>query len=68
MTSKYIGVKSNANPLFQTKKPWAARILINGKMKTQSFETEREAAIQYDKWVLEYCLDRTLNILKPVAK
>lgn len=71
-TSEYVGVshspsrsgKASAmryNALYQ----WMASIIINGHQITKQFETERDAAIQYDKWVLEYRLDRPLNILKP---
>lgn len=46
-------------------KPWEAKVQIDGLSIRKRFPTEREAAIQVDKWVLEYRLDAPLNILKP---
>jgi len=47
-------------------RPWRTNIELNdGKMWRKSFATEREAAIAYDRYVLEHKLDRPLNILKP---
>lgn len=40
-------------------------MLKSGKKWCQSYATEREAAIAYDRYVLEHGLDRPLNILKP---
>ena len=77
-TSQYRGVvKIKTRPdthwkSAREKKPWEANISIsdqvgNRRYKSKSFETEREAALQYDKWVLELQLKRPLNILKPKA-
>jgi hypothetical protein len=49
------------------KTPWSAEVYINGSVIMKWFATEREAAIQYDKWVIEHQLDRPLNILKRKA-
>lgn len=74
-SSKYHGVfrnKGGSGPKSRIKfidnKPWTARLTQNGVRRTSVYyATEREAAIQYDKWVLEYGLDRPLNILKRKA-
>ena len=48
-----------------SKTPWLAFAAYSrGKKLTKGFETEREAAIQADKWTIQYRLDRPLNILK----
>jgi len=52
---------------FYTDIPWRASVTVGGKKVTKHFPTEREAAIQVDKWVLRYRLNAPLNILKPKA-
>lgn len=48
------------------KKPWQARMLYKGiRWKGPARETEREAAIDYDKKRIELGLD-PVNILKPL--
>lgn len=74
MTSNYKGVHARMDKIsgLSGTKPWRAYIKYKSLghfiRKDKSFETEREAAIQYDKWVLELGLDRKLNILKPKIK
>lgn len=47
---------------------WAVCInLPHKKVFKSGFTTEREAALAYDKYVLEHGLARPLNILKPKA-
>lgn len=78
-TSKYRGVcyapirSGNMGTIrWSQDHPWTAAIRFGGsaskRSKKKLFATEREAAIQYDKWVLELGLDRPLNILKPKAR
>jgi hypothetical protein len=71
-TSKYRGVSKHGSRSGQAASirwvarfPWRAYIHYSGVCRSKSFPTEREAAIQYDKWVLELNIDRPLNILKP---
>ena len=48
-------------------KPWQCVIGVNYKaISLGYFDTERKAAIAYDKYVLKNNLKRTLNILKKV--
>lgn len=46
------------------KNPWVACIRSGGVSMHKQFPTERQAAIQYDTWVLELGLDKPLNIRK----
>ena len=47
------------------RKPFIASMMSNGIQWTGPYrETEREAAIDYDRRVIELGLDRPLNILK----
>ena len=72
-TSKYAGVSLQLKHMGQAAKmrhsmakPWHAMIRLDGGgYWQQTFATEREAAIAYDRYVLEHRLDRPLNILKP---
>ena len=46
-------------------KPWTASLRHNGiYWRSKFFATEREAALAWDRRVLELGLDRELNILK----
>ena len=73
-SSRYTGVSYSFGSLaskvsrwrvLNEKKPWKACVVVFGaKVRRKKFATERDAAIQYDKWVLELGLDRPLNILK----
>ena len=46
-------------------KPWTASLKHNGvKWYSRAFATEREAALAWDRRVLELGLDRELNILR----
>lgn len=71
-TSQFIGVSKNTivPGTYRSKftLPWAAALSNSktGKRWNASFNNEREAAIAYDKKVLELGLDRPLNILKRV--
>lgn len=58
-------VGSVAKKKWQAKLPWQANSRLNGTKFTKWFATEREAAIQVDKWTIEHKLNRPLNILKP---
>ena len=51
----------------QERKPWCSSIRVGELVLRKTFATEREAALQYDKWVLEHGLKRPLNILKKKA-
>ena len=70
--SKYIGVtfwnvKQGAKSTmeWQNSKPWCFRLTENGVVhRGPRRATEKEAAIDYDRRVLELNLDRPLNILK----
>ena len=44
---------------------WYAHLVHKGRRFKKVTATEREAAIYYDRWVLELGLDKPLNILKP---
>ena len=51
----------------KSKNPWRCVIGVNYKQISLGyFDTERRAAIAYDKYVLKNNLKRTLNILKKV--
>lgn len=70
-TSKYRGVCYNPHRTgnmssirWAASYPWQACLTDKGRRKCKHFATEREAAIQYDTWVLEWGLDIPLNILK----
>lgn len=70
-TSKYIGVSFSVRSTgttgwikWSSRFPWFACLIHDNRRWKKCFPTEREAAIQYDKWVLELGLDRPLNILK----
>ena len=71
--SKYRGVCKWANPggnksniEARERKPWRATLMHNrATWLSPYFATEREAAIAYDRRVLELGLDKPLNILKP---
>lgn len=48
-----------------TPRPWRATICVNGSsISLGVFDTERKAAIAYDRYVIKKNLKRTLNILK----
>lgn len=73
LQSKYVGVyhqpydTRNGRPKVNHR-PWYSRIYYQGReVGLGSFHTEREAAIAYDKRVLELKLDRPTNILKAKA-
>ena len=49
----------------QMTKPWRASLKHNGiEWRSKYFTTEREAALAWDRRVLELGLDRELNILR----
>ena len=71
-TSVYQGVSclrvfvgSRAKVANKMAKPWTATLVVNGiGWHSKYFATEREAALAWDRRVLELGLDRELNILK----
>jgi len=73
-SSKYIGVShrirtyGNKSRIEQyAKKTWCSILCVGGNtILRQWYATEREAALAYDKCVIENNLDRPLNILKRV--
>jgi hypothetical protein len=49
-------------------KPWSSRVGVsNGYVNVGCFETEREAAIARDKYIIKNKLSNKLNILKKVV-
>ena len=73
-TSKYYGVsycirKSGkaCEIRWDGKHPWTATIMKDGRVFKSLHETEREAAIAVDRYILENNIDRPLNILKRKA-
>ncbi|HRH68846.1 MAG TPA: hypothetical protein PLB89_04995 [Flavobacteriales bacterium] len=53
---------------YPSKKPWNARLYTHGhRERLGGFATEREAAIAFDRRVIELKLPIALNILKPVG-
>lgn len=74
-TSSYYGVslmnaRSGAKCMMDWHEahPWGASIRFKGTHLHKAFATEREAAICVDRWILEYKLDKPLNILKPTQR
>lgn len=70
-TSKYYGVcldsciTGSASSMRSRKaKPWIMYVWFNGRNVLKHYATEREAALAYDRFVLEHGLDKPLNILK----
>jgi hypothetical protein len=80
METKYKYVRRHPNRRHKTKAglkkaesvPWQAQLVwddsIDGrKVKCKNFGSEREAAVQVDKWLIEMGKD-PVNILKPVTR
>ena len=50
---------------YYEQRPWVASLTVNGlRWRGKARESEREAALDYDRRVLELGLDKPLNILK----
>lgn len=67
--SNFHGVKFNNffyTNVEKKQKPWYFQISYKGIKYYRHFADERDAAIAYDKKVLELGLNKPLNILKPI--
>ena len=57
-SSKYVGVTKSGNR-------WRAQVRVNGSRLQTHFDTEEQAARQYNQWVADYCPGRPTNTIEP---